>query len=91
MKNYWFKSGFYSLLNQLTMMVFNLGSHIILLRVLDKATCSVWVLYMTITAFIEIGRTGLLQNGLMTFLNQTPQYEHSKINKASLFKSLSLS
>lgn len=91
MKNYWFKSGFYSLLNQLTMMVFNLGSHIILLRVLDKATCSVWVLYMTITAFIEVGRTGLLQNGLMTFLNQTPQYEHSKINKASLFLNLSLS
>lgn len=91
MKNYWFKSGFYSLLNQLTQMVFNLGSVIILWRVLDKESCSVWVIYMTITAFIEVGRTGLLQNGLMTFLNQTPQYEHSKINKASLFLNLSLS
>jgi lipopolysaccharide exporter len=91
LKNYWLKSGFYSLLNQLTQMVFNLGSVIILWRVLDKEACSVWVLYMTITAFIEVGRTGLLQNGLMTFLNQTPQYEHAKINKASLFLNLSLS
>ena len=72
-------------------MIFNLGSVIILWRVLDKESCSVWVIYMTITAFIEIGRTGLLQNGLMTFLNQTPQYEHAKINKASLLLNLSLS
>ena len=91
MKNYWLKSGFYSLLNQLTQMIFNLGSVIILWRVLDKESCSVWVIYMTITAFIEIGRTGLLQNGLMTFLNQTPQDEHAKINKASLFLNISLS
>ncbi len=91
MKNYWLKSGFYSLLNQMTQMVFNLGSMMILWRVLDEKMCSVWVLYMAITAFIEIGRTGLLQNGLMTFLNQTPQSEHAKINKASLFLNVSLS
>ncbi len=90
-KNYWLKSGFYSLLNQLTQMIFNLGSFVLLLRVLDKETCSVWVIYMTITAFLEIGRTGLLQNGLMTFLNQTEESEHAKINTASFFLSLSLS
>ena len=91
MKNYWLKSGFYSLLNQLTQMVFNLGSYVILLRILDKPSCSIWEIYMTITVFIEVGRTGLLQNGLMTFLNQTPQSEHAKINKASLFLNFSLS
>jgi lipopolysaccharide exporter len=90
-KNYWLKSGFYSLLNQLTQMIFNLGSVILLWRVLDKETCSIWVIYMTITAFIEVGRTGLLQNGLMTFLNQTDASEHAKINTASFFLSLSLS
>ena len=90
-KNYWLKSGFYSLLNQLTQMIFNLGSFVLLLRILDKETCSVWVIYMTITAFLEIGRTGLLQNGLMTFLNQTDESEHAKINTASFFLSLSLS
>ena len=90
-KNYWLKSGFYSLLNQLTQMLFNLGSVVLLWRVLDKEMCSVWVIYMTITAFIEVGRTGLLQNGLMTFLNQTDNTEHAKINTASFFLSLSLS
>ena len=89
--NYWLKSGFYSLLNQLTQMLFNLGSVVLLWRVLDKEMCSIWVIYMTITAFIEVGRTGLLQNGLMTFLNQTDNTEHAKINTASFFLSLSLS
>jgi lipopolysaccharide exporter len=89
--NYWFKSGFYSLLNQLTAMGFNLGTVAILFRSLDKNTCGEWVIYLTITAFIEIGRTGLLQNGLITYLNTTPKSEHSKINAASLFLNMSLS
>ncbi len=91
MKNYWLSSGFYALLNQLFQMMFNLGTVFILWRVLDEKTCGVWALFLMITSFIEIGRTGLLQNGLVSFLNQTPQYEHAKINTASLFLSLSLS
>jgi lipopolysaccharide exporter len=90
-KNYWLKSGFYALLNQLTQMIFNLGSLLILFRVLDKETFGVWALFLTITAFIEVGRTGLLQNGLITFLNSNPETEHAKINTASLVLSLGLS
>ena len=89
--NYWLTSGFYSLLNQVTMLFFNLGTVFILWRVLDKPTCSIWVIFLLITSFIEVGRTGLLQNGLMTYIGQTPQSEHAKINTASLFLSLILS
>jgi lipopolysaccharide exporter len=91
MNNYWLKSGFYALLNQLTQLIFSLGTVAIIWRALDEKACGVWVLYLTITAFIEVGRTGLLQNGLMRFLAQTPQSEHAKINTASLFLSVSLS
>ena len=91
MKNYWISSGLYSLLNQVTQMVFNLGSMLILYRVLDKPTCSVWVLFVTITALIEVSRTGLLQNGLMTFLNTHPKSVHDSINTASLFLNVSFS
>jgi O-antigen/teichoic acid export membrane protein len=90
-KNYWLKSGFYALLNQLTQLIFNLGTVVILWRELDEKTCGVWVLYLTITAFIEIGRTGLLQNGLMTYLNKSDKKEHAAINTASLFLNVSLS
>jgi lipopolysaccharide exporter len=90
-KNYWITSGFYALLNQLSQLIFNLGTVAIIWRVLDEKACGVWVLYLTITAFIEVGRTGLLQNGLMRFLASTPASEHAKINTASLFLSLSLS
>ena len=91
MKNYWISSGLYSLLNQVTQMVFNLGSMLILYRVLDKPTCSVWVLFITITALIEVTRTGLLQNGLMTFLNTNPKSVHDSINTASFFLNVSFS
>ncbi len=73
------------------MLFFNLGTVFILWRVLDKPTCSIWVIFLIITSFIEVGRTGLLQNGLMTYIGQTPQSEHAKINTASLFLSLILS
>lgn len=91
MKNYWLTSGFYALLNQLTQMIFNLGTVSIIWRVLDKEICSVWVIFMTITAIVEISRTGLLQNGLMTFLSSEAPTEHGKINRASLFINLCLS
>jgi lipopolysaccharide exporter len=91
MNNYWLKSGFYALLNQLTQLIFSLGTVAIIWRALDEKACGVWVLYLTITAFIEVGRTGLLQNGLMRFLAQTPPYEHAKINTASLFLNVCLS
>lgn len=91
MKNYWISSGLYSLLNQITQMIFNLGSMIILYRVLDKSTCSTWVLFTLIISSIEVCRTGLLQNALMTFLNTNPKSEHNSINTASLFLNISLS
>jgi lipopolysaccharide exporter len=72
-------------------MGFNLGIVAILFRSLNVNTCGEWGIYLTITAFIEIGRTGLLQNGLITYLNITPVSEHSKINAASLFLNMSLS
>jgi lipopolysaccharide exporter len=63
----------------------------ILWRELDETSCSVWVLFLTITSFIEVGRTGLLQNGLMTFLSKNDASKHSAINTASLFLNMSLS
>jgi O-antigen/teichoic acid export membrane protein len=91
MKSYWLQSGFFTLLDKLTQMAFNLGGILILLRLLDKQTSSAWALFLTVTAFIEIGRTGLLQNGMVTFLTTSEKQEHPKILSASLFLNLSLS
>jgi lipopolysaccharide exporter len=89
-KNNWQSAGFFALLNQLTQLVFNLGVIMILLRILSKENCSVWIIFLTITTFIEVGRSGLMQNTLMTFLNTTPKAEHAKINLASLVINLAL-
>ncbi len=89
--SYWIKSGFYTFLDKITQMVFNLGSFIIILRILDKATAGEWVLFATITAFIEVGRTGLLQNGMVTFLNISDRSEYPKISTASLLLNFGLS
>ena len=81
--SYWLSSGFYALLNQLTQMVFNLGSVMLLLRMLDNKTCGSWILFMTLTSFIEVARTGLLQNGMISFLSTAPKSEYPKILTAS--------
>ncbi len=89
--SYWLSSGFYALLNQLTQMVFNLGSVMLLLRMLDKQTCGSWILFMTLTSFIEVARTGLLQNGMISFLSTAPKSEYPKILTASVVLNLGLS
>jgi lipopolysaccharide exporter len=88
---YWLTSGFYTLLDKLTQMVFGLGGSLILFKILDKSTAGVWVIFMALTAMIEVSRTGLLQNGMVTFLNTTEKEEHPRIITASVILNFGLS
>lgn len=90
-KSYWLSSGFYALLDRLTQMVFNLGGVVLLFRMLDKGTCSVWVIFLTVTSFIEVARIGLLQNGMISFLASADKREHPKILTASVVLNVALS
>ncbi len=91
--NYWLRSGFLTLLERGSGMVFSLGTAVLLLRALSKEEFAAWGLFILVTYFLEMGRTGLIQNGLVRFLTihrQEPA-TYSAITTASLFLNFAFS
>ncbi|MEM6321574.1 MAG: flippase [Bacteroidota bacterium] len=89
-KKYWIVSGLYALFEKGTTYLFGFGSVFILYRTLSVSEMGVWVLFLTICAFLEVSRMGLIQNALVKFLSSEKAAEHGKINTASLFLNILL-
>jgi lipopolysaccharide exporter len=89
-QNYWLRSGFLTLLEKASGLVFSLGTIMILLRKLSKEEVAAWVVFMIVTQFLEMGRSGLIQNGLIRYLtNQKKEDEaYSAISSGSLVLNL---
>lgn len=77
-----FRSGFYTLLEKGSGLIFSLGTAMLLLRGLSKEDFAAWGLFLVITYFLEMGRSGLLQNGLMTFIARHPNQSEPIIGAA---------
>lgn len=72
----WLKAGSYSLLGYAAQLGTAFISFLILVRLLPGYEFGVWVLYLTLTSFAEMGRTGLLQNAVVKFcLEEESQYD----------------
>jgi O-antigen/teichoic acid export membrane protein len=67
-RNYWLKSGMLTLLEKGSGLVFALGTAVLLLRGLSKEDFAAWGIFLLITYFLEMGRSGLIQNGLLRYL-----------------------
>ncbi|WP_367387839.1 oligosaccharide flippase family protein [Lewinella sp. LCG006] len=66
-KKGWLKAGSYSLLGYAAQLGFAFVSFILLVRMLPEYEFGVWVLFLTLTSFAEMGRGGLLQNAIIKF------------------------
>ncbi|MEM9918603.1 MAG: flippase [Bacteroidota bacterium] len=85
------KSGLLSILEKGSVFVFGFGSLYILARLLEDIELGTWFLFGTIVSFVEVGRTGLLQNALIKFLTTSEDAaEKRRIATASLFLSFAL-
>jgi O-antigen/teichoic acid export membrane protein len=91
--NYWLRSGLLTLLEKASGMVFALGTAMLLLRWLTKEDFAAWGLFLVITYFLEMGRSGLIQNGLVRFLNlhRDSPSDYAAISAASLTLNLGFS
>jgi len=89
LRSYWFKSGFFTLMERGSMQVFRFLSFFFIVRGLTKTEFGIWSLYLTVATFIEMIRVGLIQNGLVRFLSvhNTP-LDQREINTASLVLNL---
>lgn len=83
-QSYWIRSAIFTLFERGSVLLFGLGSTIILLRSLSKEDFGEWVTFMTITAFIEVGRSGLQRNGLVKYLSTCNEEDYGKVSTASL-------
>jgi len=90
MKNYWVRSGFFTLLQRGGSMIFGFGGFYLLIRTLSKDDFGDWALFVSVTALIEVARNGLIQNGLIKFSVGADVNEAKHIQNAGLFLNFSL-
>lgn len=81
---YWLKSGFYSILQTLSVLLFGFASFYLLVRVISVSDFGTWTLFLTIISVLEVVRNGLIRNGLIKFLNSNRIEEHGGIISASI-------
>lgn len=92
-RRYWVRSGFLTLMERAVGLLFAFGTAVILLRVLSKEDFATFTLFLLITYFVEIGRSGLIQNGLVRFLSTTRDNpdEYASFTTAALVLNLAYS
>lgn len=88
---YWLRSGMLSLGEKVVGMAFNLGTAMLLLRLLTKEAFATWGIFILLGYFVEMGRSGLLQNGLvrMLALHKNQPETQARIQSAALLLNLS--
>lgn len=82
---YWLKSGVYSGLQKISVLLFGIGSVLILTRSLTKSDMGVWNLFLIYTGIIEIVRQSLLKNAVIKYINGHSAEEHPHIQSAALY------
>lgn len=81
--SYWFRSGFFTIGERLSAMLMGLGSLMMLTRYFSKPEWGAWVIFLTVTSILEVGRIGLLSNALIKYLSDCTKEEYPKIITAS--------
>lgn len=83
--SYWLRSGFYTFMQRLGALLFGFGSFFFLVRGVSKEDFGAWALFLSVTTILELGKNGLIQNGLVKFLAADDQGQDGAIISASLF------
>ncbi|SEW50311.1 flippase [Chitinophaga arvensicola] len=81
---YWLKSGIYSGAQKAAVLLFGIGSVLVLTRSLTKPDMGVWNLFLAYTGLIEIVRQSLVKNAVIKYINSSHITEHSAIQSAAL-------
>lgn len=81
--NYWLRSGAYTLMQRLSTALFGFAGFYLLVRMLPKTEFGIWALFITITAWIEVARNGLVQNAQIKFAAAAAEDEYPSILTSS--------
>src|SRR5690606_5680706 len=81
---YWIRSGFFTVLQNLSGVVISFGSLLLLVRILNEEDYGSWILYTITGSILEVVRSGLIQNALIKYLASSEKEDHGKIISSSL-------
>ncbi|NML39066.1 flippase [Chitinophaga sp. G-6-1-13] len=87
---YWLKSGIYSGMQKMAVLLFGIGSVLVLTRSLPKSDMGVWNLFLVYTGIIEIVRQSLIKNAVIKYINGHPASEHPLIQTAALYLNIAI-
>lgn len=90
-KSYWLKSGLFSLFERGSIFLFGFGGFLLLVRILSKEEWGTWIAFLITSSFIEVARSGLLQNALVKYLATAKKEDYGIITTASLVTNIALS
>lgn len=82
--SYWFRSGMFSLLQNVFSMVFGFGGFYLLVRLIDKPHMGSYTLFVTVTSMVEVARVGFIKYGFIKLRAEAQEDEHPKIFMAAL-------
>lgn len=81
---YWLHSGKYSMMQKIIMLVFGLGSFMLLARALTPNQLGVWGLFLVISGIVETSRNAFIRNGYIFFSNTVDDEKRSAIYFSAL-------
>jgi O-antigen/teichoic acid export membrane protein len=82
--NYWLKSGFINILQNISGVLFGVGGFMFLVRILPSHDYGIWVLFTTTTTIFSVVRDGMIRNALVKFLAGALEVDKAKIMSSAL-------
>ena len=86
-RSYWLKSGIFTLAERGSSLLLGVGTFAILARSLPKAQYGAWMLYLSVYAFVEVARIGLLKNPLIRY-SQNSKVSFARLQSTALLLNL---
>ena len=82
--NYWLKSGFINILQNMSGVLFGVGGFMFLVRILPSQDYGIWVLFTTTATIFSVVRDGMIRNALVKFLAGALEVDKAKIMSSAL-------
>jgi O-antigen/teichoic acid export membrane protein len=83
-KKYWFPSGIYSFLQNIVLLISGFTSFVLLVRFYSKSEFGAWALYLAVTTFADVARSGFVNNALIKFGSPANADNYREILTASI-------
>lgn len=88
LNSYWIRSAFFTVFQRGAMLVFGLGTLMLVVRMVSKSDFGVYALFLQITGILEVSKESMVKNGLIKFLASSDKLEHTKIITSSFIINL---